>query len=64
MKFYERYPKLKDKSFLSKVLADTIFSTMSLEDQKVSKSKVAKIVQNVLKERESEGSQFFANQCG
>ena len=62
MKFYEKYPQLKDRNFLSKVLVDTVFSTMSLEDQSVPKSKVVKIVQSVLKERESEGNQFFANQ--
>ena len=61
MKFYEKYPQLKQKSFLSKVLADTVFSTMSLEDQQVSKSKVVKIVDAILKEKESKGNQFFGN---
>ena len=61
MKFYEKYPKLKEKSFLLKVLTDTVFSTMSLEVQQVSKSKIVKIVQTVLKEKELKGGQFFAN---
>lgn len=61
MKFYEKYPQLKNKSFLSKVLADTVFSTMSLEDQQVSKSKVVKIVDTILKEKELKGNQFFTN---
>ncbi|MBZ4043651.1 hypothetical protein [Flavobacterium hibisci] len=61
MKFYEKYPQLKNKSFLSKVLADTVFSTMALEDQQVSKNKVVKIVDTVLKEKESKGNQFFTN---
>ncbi|WP_291149061.1 hypothetical protein [Flavobacterium sp. UBA7680] len=61
MKFYEKYPQLKQKSFLSKVLADTVFSTMSLEDQQVSKSKVVKIVDAILKEKELKGNQFFTN---
>ena len=61
MKFYEKYPKLKQKSFLSKVLADTVFSTMSLEDQQVSKIKVVKIVEGILKEKELKGNQFFTN---
>lgn len=64
MKFYEKYPQLKEKSFLSKMLTDTVFSTMSLEDQQVSKSKIIKIVQTVLKEKELKGTQFFSNQLG
>lgn len=61
MKFYEKYPQLKNKTFLSKVLTDTVFSTMSLEDQQVSKSKVVKIVDTILKEKELKGNQFFTN---
>ena len=61
MKFYEKYPKLQEKGFLSKVLTDTVFSTMSLEDQQVSKAKIVKIVQTVLKEKELKGGQFFTN---
>lgn len=61
MKFYEKYPQLKNKRFLSKLLTDTVFSTMSLEDQQVAKSKVVKIVDAVLKEKESKGNQFFTN---
>ena len=61
MKFYEKYPKLKQKSFLSKVLTDTVFSTMSLEDQQVSKSKIEKIVNGILKDKELKGDQFFTN---
>ena len=61
MKFYEKYPQLKQKSFLSKVLTDTVFSTMSLEGQQVPKSKVVKIVDTILKEKELKGNQFFTN---
>lgn len=61
MKFYEKYPKLKQKSFLSKVLANTVFSTMSLEDQQVSKTKIVKIVNGILKDKELKGDQFFTN---
>jgi hypothetical protein len=62
MKFYDKYPQLKDKSFLAQVLTNTVFSTMSLEDQKVSKSKVQEIVLLLLKEQELKGGQFFTNQ--
>jgi hypothetical protein len=64
MKFYEKYPQLKEKGFLSKVLTDTVFSTMSLEDQQVPKTKIIKIVNDILKEKELKGNQFFTNQLG
>ncbi|RYJ39932.1 hypothetical protein NU08_0688 [Flavobacterium anhuiense] len=59
MKFYEKYPQLKQKSFLSKVLVKTVYSTMALENQSVSKIKIIKIVNAILKERELNGSSFF-----
>ena len=62
MKFYEKYPQLKEKGFLSKVLTNTVFSTMSLEDQQVPKTKIVKIVKSILKEKELKGNQFFSNQ--
>jgi len=61
MKYYEKYPQLRDKEFLSKLLTDTIFATMVLEDQTVPKEEVEKIVQDVLRERELKGNQFFAD---
>jgi len=64
MKFYEKYPQLKEKSFLSKTLTNTVFSTMSLEDQQVPKAKIVKIVKTILKEKELKGNQFFSNQLG
>ena len=62
MKFYDKYPKLKEKSFLTQVLANTVFSTMSLEDQQVSMPKVREIVLSLLNEEELKGGQFFSNQ--
>ncbi|WP_163398588.1 hypothetical protein [Flavobacterium fluviatile] len=59
MKFYEKYPQLKQKSFLSKVLVESTYSTMALENQHVSKIKIIKIVHTILKERELNGSAFF-----
>ena len=61
MKFYEKYPQLKEKGFLSKVLTNTVFSTMSLEDQQIPKTKIVKIINGVLKEKELKGNQFFTN---
>jgi hypothetical protein len=62
MKFYEKYPQLKEKVFLTEVLTNTVFSTMSLENQQVSMSKVKEIVLSLLKEQELKGGQFFSNQ--
>jgi hypothetical protein len=62
MKFYDKYPQLKEKGFLAQVLTNTVFSTMSLENQQVSISKVEEIVLSLLKEQESKGNQFFSNQ--
>ena len=62
MKFYEKYPQIKEKGFLAQVLTKTVFSTMLLENQQVSISKVEEIVLELLKDQESKGSQFFSNQ--
>lgn len=62
MKFYEKYPQLKEKGFLAQLLTNTVFSTMSLENQEVPRSKVEEIVLSLLKEQELKGSQFFINQ--
>lgn len=62
MKFYGKYPQLKEKVFLNEVLTNTVFSTMSLENQQVSMSKVKEIVLSLLKEQELKGGQFFSNQ--
>ncbi len=62
MKFYEKYPELKKKSFLTEMLSDSVFSTMSLENQQVPKTKIIKIVEKILKEKELKGIQFFSDQ--
>lgn len=61
MKFYDKYPQLKEKKFLAKVLSNTVFSTMSLEDQRVPMPKVEDIVTSLLQEQESKGLQFFSD---
>ncbi|MET0943823.1 MAG: hypothetical protein ABWY22_00300 [Flavobacterium sp.] len=62
MKFYEKYPQLKQKDFLSKVLVNTVFSTMSLENQQVPKIRIIKIVDSILKEKEQNGIAFFTKE--
>ena len=44
MKFYDKFPKLKEKQFLAEILSRTVFSTMSLENQQVSIVKIEEIV--------------------
>ncbi|MBS1501343.1 MAG: hypothetical protein JST32_04735 [Bacteroidetes bacterium] len=61
MKFFEKYPQLREKEFLTQILTDTVFSTMSLEDQEVEKSKVRQIVISLLEKEELKGGQFFSN---
>lgn len=50
MTFYEKYPQLKETAFLTEMLTETVFTTMSLEGQQVSKEKVQKIVLSLLSE--------------
>jgi hypothetical protein len=62
MKFHDKYPQLKEKSFLAQMLTETVFSTMALENQEVPINKVEKIVFSLLREQELKGGQFFSNQ--
>ena len=64
MKFYDKYPQLKEKKFLTQVLTNTVFSTMALEDQEVPWAKVEEIVLSLLNEKELKGGQFFSDQVG
>ena len=62
MKFYVKYPQLKQNGFLAQMLSNTVYSTMLLENQQVAMSKVEEIVLSLLKEQELKGGQFFFNQ--
>jgi hypothetical protein len=62
MTFYEKYPQLKEKTFLIQILTETVFTTMSLEDQQVPKDRVQEIVLSVLANEELERSKFNGNQ--
>ena len=61
MTFYEKYPQLQEKVFLAQILTDTVFSTMLLEDQQVSKSRIHEIVISLLKEGELKSGKFISN---
>jgi len=62
MTFYEKYPQLKEKSFLTQVLTETVYTTMSLEDQQIPKNKVEEIILSLLNEQLLKSSQFQSNQ--
>lgn len=62
MTFYEKYPQLKEKAFLLKMLTETVFTTMSLEDQQVPKNRVEEIILSLLSDEELERSKFDGNQ--
>jgi hypothetical protein len=62
MTFYEKYKQLQNEAFLTKLLTDTVYSTMCLENQEVSKPKVNEIVLSALKEQQLKGFQFLPNQ--
>lgn len=61
MNFYEKYPQLQEKAFLTQMLTETVYTTMSLEDQQVPKDKVEEIVLSLLSE-DLESTQFIGNQ--
>jgi hypothetical protein len=63
MTFFEKYPQLQEKEFLTQVLTDTVFTTMSLEDQHVPKQKVEEIVLSVLAEAELKEGQLKSNKA-
>ena len=62
MTFYEKYPQLQEKAFLTQMLTETVFTTMSLEDQQVSKDKVKEIVLSLLSDDKLESIKFNGNQ--
>lgn len=62
MTFYEKYPQLQEKAFLTQMLTETVFTTMSLEDQQVPKNKIEEIVSFLLSNRELEMSKLKTNQ--
>ena len=62
MTFYDKYPQLKQKVFLTEMLTETVFATMSLEDQQVSKEKIEKIVMSLLLNENLENNKLSSNQ--
>ncbi|OYQ43341.1 hypothetical protein CHU92_03495 [Flavobacterium cyanobacteriorum] len=61
MKLIDKYQKLKDKAFLSEVLARNVFATMALENQKVPMVEIEKLVASAIAEKELKNPQFFSD---
>jgi len=53
MNFLTKYPILKNRMYLRKLLTETVFTTMALENQLVSRSKIEQIVDLALQEGKS-----------
>ena len=64
MTFYEKYPQLQQMDFLSKLLTETVFSTMSLEDQQVPKKNVQDLVFLLLAEQGLKQNKFVIDKTG
>ncbi len=62
MTFYEKYPQLQEKAFLAKMITETVFTTMALEDQQVPKEKVQQIVLSLLSYEELKINKLSGNQ--
>lgn len=62
MTFYDKYIQLRDEAFLSKLITDTVYATMYLENQEVSKPKVNEIVLHAIKEQQLKDLQFLSDQ--
>jgi hypothetical protein len=62
MTFYEKYPQLQEKAFLTQMLTETVFTTMSLEDQQVAKDRVEEIILSLLSDDKLEISKLSGNQ--
>ncbi|RRQ45765.1 hypothetical protein DTW91_08325 [Chryseobacterium sp. SC28] len=59
MKFFEKYPSLNQKETLMSLLEKNLYATMILENQKVSRAKIKKIVADILDKKSKSNKVFF-----
>jgi hypothetical protein len=52
MKIRDKYPKLKDTAFFAKMVEESVFATMNLENQGVTKERIRQIIQKVENQKE------------
>lgn len=60
MKFFEKYPSLNQRDTLISILEKNLYATMALENQKISKAKIKKIVADIL-DKKSKSDKIFVN---
>ena len=62
MTFYEKYPQLRNRAFLSNMLKNTVYATMALENQTVPEEKIKAMVEKLIAKKELESPEFFRNE--
>ncbi|MGC4130349.1 MAG: hypothetical protein QM564_12525 [Bergeyella sp.] len=58
MKFFEKYPALNQRETLMNILEKNLYATMALENQKIPKAKIRKIVAGIL-DKKSKSDKVF-----
>jgi hypothetical protein len=59
MTFYDKYPQLRNRAFLSNMLKNTVYATMALENQTVPEEKIEAMVERLIAKKELESPEFF-----
>lgn len=59
MKLYEKYPKLRQKAYVTSLVTNAVCGTMALENQSVSEAQVQALVIAHLRETELKGREFI-----
>lgn len=58
MKLFEKYAKLRQKTYVTSLIAKSVIGTMTLENQQVPEAQVNAIVAALLQEAELRGRPF------
>jgi hypothetical protein len=58
MKFYEKYQKLREKSYVTQMITKSVSGTMALENQAVSDEVIRAMVITLIRESELKGREF------
>jgi hypothetical protein len=61
MKFYEKYAKLRQKSYVTQLVTASVSATMALENQAVADETIRAMVIAMIRESELKGREFFQN---
>jgi hypothetical protein len=61
MKFYEKYAKLRQKSYVTQMVTKSVSGTMALENQAVAEDVIRTMVIAMVRESELKGREFIQN---